>query len=51
MGAMEAIKVLAGFGDPLYGKLLTYDLRTMQFRKLAIRRDPECAVCGTVTPS
>jgi molybdopterin/thiamine biosynthesis adenylyltransferase len=51
MGAMEAIKVLAGFGDPLYGKLLTYDLRTMEFRKLAIRRDPDCAVCGTVTPS
>ena len=51
MGAMEAIKVLAGFGDPLYGKLLTYDLRTMQFSKLAIRRDPDCAVCGTVTPS
>lgn len=51
MGAMEAIKVLAGFGEPLYGKLLTYDLRTMEFRKLTIRRDPECAVCGTVTSS
>ncbi len=51
MGAMEAIKVLAGFGDPLYGKLLTYDLRTMQFRELAIRRDPDCAVCGTAKSS
>ena len=51
MGAMEAIKVLAGFGEPLCGELLTYDLRTMRFRKLVIRRDPECAVCGATKSS
>lgn len=46
MGAMEAIKVIAGFGEPLYGQLLTYDLRSMRFAKVKIRRDPGCAVCG-----
>ena len=33
MGAMEAIKVVAGLGTPLAGELLTYDLREMRFRK------------------
>lgn len=47
MGAMEAIKVLAGFGEPLYGTLLAYDLRTMRFRRLAVQRNPDCAVCGS----
>ena len=46
MAAMEAIKVLAGFGKPLFGELLTYDLRGMTFRKMKIRRDPACRVCG-----
>ncbi len=46
MAAMEAIKVLAGFGKPLFGELLTYDLRGMTFRKVKIRRDPACRVCG-----
>lgn len=46
LGAMESIKVLAGFGEPLYGELLTYDLRSVRFRKVKIQRDPECAVCG-----
>ena len=47
MAAMEAIKVLAGFGQPLLGTLLTMDLRTMQFRRRTIIRNPECAVCGS----
>lgn len=51
MGAMEAIKCLAGFGEPLYGELLTYDLRAMRFRKVRIRRNPECAVCGKAKSS
>jgi molybdopterin-synthase adenylyltransferase len=46
LGAMEAIKVLAGLGEPLYGKLLLGDLRDMSFRRVAIARDPGCGVCG-----
>jgi len=46
MGAMEAIKVLAGIEKPLFGKLLCGDLRTMKFRTVDIIRDPACIVCG-----
>lgn len=46
LGAMEAIKVLAGLGEPLLGRMLACDLRQMSFRILRVRRDPECPVCG-----
>jgi molybdopterin/thiamine biosynthesis adenylyltransferase len=46
LGAMEAIKVLTGLGQPLLGKLLTADLRTMSFRKLTTKRQPDCPVCA-----
>ncbi|MEX0717910.1 MAG: HesA/MoeB/ThiF family protein [Planctomycetaceae bacterium] len=46
LGAMEAIKLLAGFGEPLLGQMLVCDLRSMAFRKFAIARDPNCPVCG-----
>lgn len=46
LGVMEAIKVLTGLGEPLLGKLLVGDLRTMSFRTLALKRDPHCRVCG-----
>ena len=46
LGAMEAIKVLSGLGEPLLGKMLVCDLRSMRWRTLAIRRDPACPVCG-----
>ncbi len=46
LGAMEAIKVLAGFGQLLTGKLLICDLREMAFRQIAIHRDESCQVCG-----
>ena len=46
MAAMEAIKVLSGFGDPLAGRLLTYDLRDLSFRKLEVRRREDCRVCS-----
>jgi molybdopterin/thiamine biosynthesis adenylyltransferase len=45
LGALEAIKVLAGLGEPLLGKLLLCDLRTMTFRRTAIARRSSCAVC------
>ena len=46
LGAMEAIKVIAGLGEPLYGQLLTCDLRDMTFQKASIQRNATCAVCG-----
>jgi molybdopterin-synthase adenylyltransferase len=51
LGAMEAIKVLAGLGEPLYGKMLLGDLRDMTFRQTVLKRRPDCPVCGGVTPT
>ena len=42
----EAIKLLTGIGDPLVGRLMTYDGLEMVYRTLKIRKDPNCAVCG-----
>ena len=46
LGAMEAIKLIAKLGEPLYGRLLTMDLRCMSFQQVNIKRDPDCAVCA-----
>jgi molybdopterin/thiamine biosynthesis adenylyltransferase len=46
LGAIEAIKVLSGVGDPLLGQLLVGDLRRMAFRTVKTWRDPQCPVCG-----
>jgi molybdopterin/thiamine biosynthesis adenylyltransferase len=48
MAAMEAIKVLAGFGESLTGTLLTFDLRDMTFSKRRLARNPACPVCVRV---
>ena len=45
LAAMEAIKLIAGIGEPLSGELLTMDLRTMAFRKHRVSRRAGCAVC------
>jgi bacteriocin biosynthesis cyclodehydratase domain-containing protein len=44
--ATEAIKLLIGIGEPLIGRLLTYDALGMRFREVKLRRDPKCPVCG-----
>lgn len=44
--AMEAIKLLAQYGQPLTGKLLMFDAMTMQFREMKLPKDPQCEVCG-----
>jgi molybdopterin/thiamine biosynthesis adenylyltransferase len=46
LAAMEVIKLIAGVGQTLAGKLLTFDLRDMSFRAITIQRRPDCAVCG-----
>ena len=42
----EAIKVLTGIGDPLVGSLIVYDALEMTYRKIKMRKDPNCAICG-----
>ena len=42
----EAIKLLAGIGDPLIGRLQIYDALEMSWRQLTVRKDPNCAICG-----
>ncbi len=49
LGAMEVIKVLTGLGEPLYGRLLTCDLRTMAFRSVKTMRRADCRVCGRLS--
>ena len=45
--ATEVVKILLGIGDPLVGRLLTYDALGMRFREVKLRRDPQCPLCGT----
>ncbi len=42
----EAIKVITGIGDPAVGKLVIYDALELEWRKLKVRKDPNCALCG-----
>jgi hypothetical protein len=44
--ATEAVKLLLGIGEPLIGRLLTYDALGMRFREVKLRRDPKCPLCG-----
>ena len=42
----EAVKLIAGVGDPLIGRMLIYDALELKFKELKVRKDPECPVCG-----
>jgi sulfur-carrier protein adenylyltransferase/sulfurtransferase len=42
----EAIKLIAGIGEPLVGRLMIYDALEMTYRTVKVRKDPECPVCG-----
>jgi adenylyltransferase/sulfurtransferase len=44
--AAEALKLIAGIGEPLTGRLLLVDALTMQLRTIRLKKDPGCAVCG-----
>ena len=46
LAAMEVIKLIAGVGEPLVGRLLTFDLRDMTFRTVPIVRQLDCPMCG-----
>ncbi len=45
--AVEAIKIMAGVGSPLVGRLLTYEALRMRARDIVLPRDPDCPVCGS----
>jgi molybdopterin/thiamine biosynthesis adenylyltransferase/rhodanese-related sulfurtransferase len=44
--ANEAIKLALGIGEPLIGRLLMFDALATTFTEVALRRDPDCPVCG-----
>lgn len=44
--AAEAIKVLAGFGHPLTGRLLLLDGLSMEWNEITLRKNPDCPVCS-----
>jgi adenylyltransferase/sulfurtransferase len=46
MQATEVIKLIAGIGEPLIGRLLMIDALSMDFRTLKLRKNPDCPVCG-----
>tara|TARA_B110000444_G_scaffold236374_1_gene248205 strand:- start:32 stop:778 length:747 start_codon:yes stop_codon:yes gene_type:complete len=47
MQALEAVKFLAGYGQPLLGKLFIFDAYTMLIRTLKVKRTIGCPVCGS----
>jgi adenylyltransferase/sulfurtransferase len=42
----EVIKLLAGIGEPIVGRLMIYDALEMNHRSLNIKKDPDCPICG-----
>ncbi len=46
LAALEAIKILTGYGSPLLDTLLLFDVETSRTRYLKVQRDPDCPVCG-----
>jgi bacteriocin biosynthesis cyclodehydratase domain-containing protein len=44
--ANEALKLIAGYGEPLVGRLLIFDAQSTRFTEVKVRRDPECPTCG-----
>lgn len=50
IAAVEVLKLLGDFGEPLVGRMLQCDLRSMAFRTLHIRRKTDCAICSHLQP-
>jgi adenylyltransferase/sulfurtransferase len=44
--AMEAVKLLAGVGESLSGRLLLFDAKGAEWRTVRVKKDPDCAVCA-----
>lgn len=48
MQALEALKLLAGFGEPCIGKLLIFDGLKLSMKTLEVKKDPKCRVCSLI---
>jgi molybdopterin-synthase adenylyltransferase len=46
MQAMEAIKLLAGVGESLSGRLVMFDAKAAEWRSVRVKKDPACLVCS-----
>ena len=46
VGVMEGIKLLTGLGTSNAGKMIYFDTATMRFQHIALKRTPDCAICG-----
>ena len=44
--AMEAIKLIAGVGETLAGRLMLFDALASRWHEVRLARDPACRVCG-----
>jgi adenylyltransferase/sulfurtransferase len=44
--AAEALKFITGAGSLLTDSLLSFDAKTMNFRRVKLRKRPDCPVCG-----
>ena len=44
--ALEAIKLLTGFGKPLFSQMLLFNTFDMEFKRVRIKRDNACMICG-----
>jgi len=50
LAALEAVKILSGTGQPMYGKLWMIDSYQGQTSIVDLQRDPNCPCCGPVSP-
>ena len=48
LAALEAIKILSGTGDPLWGEMLTYEGYRGKFTTVQLQRRDSCACCSSV---
>jgi molybdopterin/thiamine biosynthesis adenylyltransferase len=46
MQAMEALKLAAGIGESLDGRLMIFDAKSAEWRTVKVGKDPDCGVCG-----
>ncbi len=44
--ATEVVKLVAGIGEPLIGRLLLYEALSATFTELKVRKDPDCPICS-----
>jgi len=48
--ALEVVKLVAGIGRPLIGRLLLFEALGTEFTELKVKRDPDCPICGPNAP-